>query len=96
MQTLRPDPTFYPSPKLAMEALRKTTRTSSCYRPTDRSPMRSGSWTSHPFEDVRHRRPYGHDAQQGRRVPPFRLERLQPRPVALNTTVPEAPVPRHS
>src|SRR6266545_5285585 len=41
--TMRPDPTFHASPKLAMEAPPETSPTRCCSAPTSRSPTRSRS-----------------------------------------------------
>ena len=74
--TMRPDPTFHASPKLAMEAAPEnfayTLLLSPDFSKPDALAVVDEAWLANIQPD----RPHGDDAQQGRRVPPFRLECL--------------------
>ena len=80
---MRPDPTFYPSPRLAMEAPAESFAYTALLSPDFSKPdalavidVKPGSAT---YSQVVHTVTM---PQQGRRVPPFRLERLLVVPVA--------------
>ena len=75
--TLRPDPTFHATAKLAMEAPPETFAYTLMLSPDFSRPdglaVVDVNPTSQDYGRIVHTR---HDAEQGRRVPPLRLERL--------------------
>ena len=75
--TMRPDPTFHASPKLAMEAPPENFAYTLLLSPDFSKPDALAVIDAKPrLAYVQPDRPHGDDALQGRRVPPFRLERL--------------------
>ena len=75
--TMRPDPTFHPSPKLAMEAppenFAYTLLLSPDFSEPDALAVIDVKPSSPTFSQIVHTVAMPH---KGRRVPPFRLERL--------------------
>ena len=75
--TMRPDPTFHASPKLAMEAPAENFAYTLLLSPDFSKPDALAVIDVKPgIADLQPDRPHGDDAQQGRRVPSLRLERL--------------------
>ena len=93
---LRPDPTFYASPKLAMEGPAENfayTMLSAGLLEARRARRRR---RQAGLGDLRQGRPHRDDAQQGRRVSSFRLERLLLGAVAADRPrLPRAALPHH-
>ncbi len=95
---MRPDPTFHASPKLAMEAPPENFAYTLLLSPDFSKPdalavvdVKPGSPT------YAQGRPHGDDAEQGRRVPSLRLERLLVGAVAADwPRLPRAALPDHS
>ena len=95
--TARPDPTFYASAKLAMEAPAGNLCLHADAQPRFLAARRARR-RRRRSEVVRLRqdRPHGDDAQQGRRVSPLRLERLLLGALAdVGPRLPRAPLPDH-
>ena len=95
---MRPDPTFYPSPKLAMEGPPEEFAYTALLSADSSKPDALAVIDVKPGSpDLQPGRPHGDDASQGRRVPPFRLERLLVGPVAAHRPrLPRAALPDHS
>ena len=96
--TLRPDPTFHATAKLAMEAPAREIAYTLMLSPDFSQPDGLAVVDVDPASaHLRQGRPHGDHAQQGRRVSPFRLERLLLGAVADDRPrVPGAPLPDHS
>ena len=96
--TMRPDPTFHASPKLAMEAPAENFAYTLLLSPDSSQPDALAVVDVKPgLADLQPSRPHGDDAEQGRRVPPFRLECLLVGAVAADRPcLPRAALPDHS
>ena len=78
MPTWQPDPTFYPSPRMAMKAPPETLAYVAVIDPDGGRPTRWRCWTSSPDPRLPTlRSSAGRDALCRRRAAPLRLERVQ-------------------
>ena len=96
-ESLRTDPTFHPSPRLAMEAEPERIAYTALLSPDASRARRAGRGRRRSgLRDLRHGAAPARHAVPRRRVPPLRLERLQLGAVAdVGPRVPEAALPRH-